>query len=61
MIPNETDMNLIREWWAFCEYDECSHWSHAVCKPGKFPHIWGPGRLEDTVEQDVDNDDSSLD
>ena len=61
MIPNETDMNLITEWWAFCEYDECSNWSHAVCKPGKFPHIWGPGRLEDTVEQDVDNDDSSLD
>ena len=57
MIPNETDMNLIVEWWAYCEYDECSHWSHAVCRPEKFPHIWGPGRIEPAI----DNDDSSLD
>ena len=52
MIPNETDMNLILEWWAYCEYDECSHWSHAVCKPEKFPHIWGPRTVEQAVEQD---------
>ena len=56
MIPNETDMNLIREWWAYCEYDDCSHWSHAVCKPEKFPHIWGTR----TVEQAVEHDDSSF-
>ena len=57
MIPNETDIDLIREWWAYCEYDDCSHWSHAVCRPEKFPEVWGPGRLEHAVEQD----DSSVD
>ena len=56
MIPNETDMNLKEEWWPYCEYDDCSHWSHAVCKPEKFPHIWGTRNVEHTV----DNDDSSL-
>lgn len=55
MIPNETDMNAITEWWPFCEYDECSHWSHAVCKPEKFPHIWGT-----RLEQPVEHDDSSF-
>ena len=59
MIPNETDMNAITEWWPFCEYDECSHWSHAVCKPEKFPHIWGI-RLEQPVEHTVEHDDSSF-
>ena len=57
MIPNETDMNVIVEWWPYCEYDDCSHWSHAVCKPEKFPHIWGPARREHAVE----HDDSSVD
>ena len=52
MIPNETDMNLKEEWWPYCEFDDCSHWSHAVCKPEKFPHIWGT--------RNVEHDDSSF-